>query len=339
MRSIRPLLVLAALAGLAAGLAAQSCVFYPSDTPATGAADPRPFGNGVPTHATYGTMRYQIQVPTAVLGTQPIDIREIHVAPAGSYTRSFADLQLRLGHNSNPITTQMVLNMPGFTSRPVQFTSITLPTVGDQWLPLGMAHEFHHDPALGMLVLEFFVRQASAAGGAGDVGFRTDPSIPFIWTSGSGYNGTAVAGGGIKLRFCTDTHGFIEYGSGGCTGSNGQRPLLTYAGSAQLGGTMQIQLANGPVVPNTIAVLVFSFVPRVGPFDLGVFGAPGCTAWVFGDVANWMTTGTGTQSVSLFLPPGLVPGFPIWNQWFLFDPPANAFGVTGSNFGRFMVGN
>lgn len=333
------ILTLCAAASLAFGLQAQACLFYPSDTPATGAADPRPFGNGNPTHATYGTIRYQIQIPTAVLGTQPLDICEVFVAPAGSYTRNFADLQVRMGHNSNPLSTQMVFNMPGFTSRPVQFTTISFPTVADQWLPLGMAHDFHYNPALGMLVLEFFVRQSAATGGTADIGFRTDPSIPFVWTSGSGYNGTAVAGGGIKLRFCTDHHGFIEYGVGGCTGSNGLRPSLTYGGAAQLGGTAQIQLANGPQAPNTLAVLVYSFTPRGGPFDLGGFGAPGCSAYVFGDTANWLFTSTGSLNVHLPLPLGLVPGFPMWNQWFLFDPPANALGVIGSNFGRIMIGN
>lgn len=244
-------------------------------------------------------MRYQIQVPTSVLGTQPLDIREISVAPAGTHTRTYTELQMRMGHNPNPLTTQMVFNLVGFTASPVQFQQITFPTVADQWLSLGMSQPFHYNPANGMLVLEFYVRQAGAVLGAGDPGFRTDPSIPFVWTSGSGYNGTLVAGGGIKVRFCTDAYGFIEYGDGGCVGSTSLTPHLSYSGSAQIGNTINIHLSDAPLTPNTLAVLVFSFRPRVGPLDLGGYGAPGCKARVFGDVASWLFTGTGNLTASI----------------------------------------
>jgi hypothetical protein len=203
-----------------------------------------------------------------------------------------------------------------------------------------MAFPFRYDPANGLLVLEFFVREAAAGPGGGDVGFRTDPSIPFVWRSGSSFNnGILEAGGGIKLRFCTDTHGFLVYGDGGCSGSNGVRPTLAYGGSPQLGSTMQVGVSGGPTAPGTVGVLAWSFRPRVGPFALDVFGAPGCSAYVFGDVATWIVTSGGAHTVSLPLAPGLAPGFPIWNQWFFFDPPANALGLCGSNFGRFMIGH
>ncbi|MBZ0152725.1 MAG: hypothetical protein K8J09_14465 [Planctomycetes bacterium] len=333
MRTIR-LFTLAAL--LASTLPGQSCLFLPADSPAVGTPDPRPLGNGNPADPTYGTMRYQVQIPTSVLGTQDLDIIEVFVAPADSQVRTFTDLQVRMGHNPNPLTTQMVFNMVGFTARPVQHTNISWSTTADEWTPLGMAFPFGYRPANGMLVLEFFVRDAGASGGAGVPGLRTDPSIPFVWTSGQGYNGTLVAGGGLKLRFCTNYHGFLEYHSGACPGSSGLPPRLGYGGSAQIGNTVQIELDDGP--SNSLAILVYSFVPRVGPVDLAFLGAPGCGAMVFADVIiTHPLVGSGA-TVSIPLQPGLPSGFAVWNQWFVLDLPANPFGMTTSNLGRFLIG-
>lgn len=325
-------------AALAAGLDAQTCYHYPSDTPSTGTPDPRPWGNGNPTDPTYGTSRYQVQIPTSVLGNQPLEIVEIFVAPAGSHARTFDLMQVRFGHNPNPLTAQMVFNFVGFTARMVQMDIASFDTTADQWCPLGMTGPFSYDPANGMLVLEFLSQECAAIGGTGNVGLRTDPSIPFVWTSGSGWNGAVVNGGGIKIAFCTDHHGFIEYNNGGCPGSNNLQPQLSYGGSAQLGQTVDIHVAGGPSTGTPIAVLVWSFYPRVGPFDLGGFGAPGCTARVHDHFVTWIVTSGGNHTVSLPLPAGLQPGFPFWNQWFFFDPPNNALGISGSNFGRFMIG-
>ncbi|MCA8949814.1 MAG: hypothetical protein KDE27_09955 [Planctomycetes bacterium] len=330
---------LAGVAALCCGLAAQVCHFHPSDTPAVGTPDPRPFGSGVPTDPVYGSMRYQMQIPTAVLGNQPLDIVEIFAAPAGTQTRSYTEIKLRLGHNPNPLTSAMGLNMVGFTDSPLAHNYVSFATTADQWLPLGMAHPFHYDPANGMLVVEFFVRDAAATG-SGSTGFRTDPAIPFVWRTGSSYNnGILEAGGGIKLRFCTDAHGTTEYLEGGCPGSNSLHPQLSYGGSPQLGSTLDIHVTNGPGAAGSLAVLVFSFRPRIGPFALDGFGGTGCTTYVFSDVVSWLVTSGGSHTVSLPLATGLQPGFPLWNQWFFFDPGANPLGLSGSNFGRFMIGN
>ncbi|MBL8754496.1 MAG: hypothetical protein JNK15_14425 [Planctomycetes bacterium] len=337
MRTPSHLLVSGLALVLGTGLAAQHCRYYPADSPATGAADPRPLGNGNPADPTYGTMRYQMQIPAAVLGPNPLDIVELFVAPAGAATRTFSEIQVRMGHNPNPLTTTMATNFVGFTARPVQHNVLEFATLADQWQPLGMAFPFTYNPANGMLVLEFFVRDAGATGGPANAGLRTDPSIPFVWTSGSGYGGTAVAGGGIKLRFCTDHYGFVEYSVGGCPGSNAQEPRLSYAGSPQVGNTVQIQLSNVPASP-TLAVLVYGLTPRVGPVDLGFLGSPGCASRTLADVTTTHVVSGGAASVALPLPPGLPAGFPLWNQWFVIDLPANAFGLTSSDYSRFMIG-
>ncbi|MCB9878427.1 MAG: hypothetical protein H6835_12580 [Planctomycetes bacterium] len=335
---MKHLAILVATLAAAVPLAAQQCLFLPADTPTLGTPDPRPFGSGNPSDPTYGTMRYQVQVPAAVLA-QAQDIVEIFVAPAGSHTRTFTEFQVRMGHNPNGMGAAMVTNMVGFTSRPVQYNQWTFDTAANEWLPLGMAFPFHYDPQFGDLVLEFFVRQAAAApGGAGDLGLRTDPSIPFVWTSGQGYNGTIETGGGIKLRLCTDVFGVVEYGVGGCVGSNGLRPTLGYSGSPQMGSTLDIEVEDGPPGAG-VAILVHSFVPRIGPLDLTGIGMTGCDARVFGNVLSTVLTNNGAGSLPVSLPIGLQPGLCVWNQWFHLDLPANPFGLTCSTLGRWQIGS
>lgn len=346
MRTIRltsvrslALLVAGAAAASPAAIQAQACQFLPSDTPTTGTADPRPFGNGNGSDPTYGDMRYQIQIPAAALGNQPLEINELFVAPAGAHTRTFTDLQVRMGHNPNPLGPGMGFNTVGFTSRPVQQRFLTLDAGQDQWLPLGMMFAFQFNPAYGDLVIEFFVNDAAVLpGGTGNIGLRTDPSIPFVWTSGQGYNGTIVPGGGIKLKLCTDHYGTIEYGMGGCVGSNGLRPKLSYGGSAQVGSTLQIQLDQAPAAASSLAFLVFSDEPRTGPFDLTAIGMTGCDARVFGQVITTEVISGGSHAAPLAIPNGLPSGIRFWNQWFCLDLPANPLGLTASNLGRFQAG-
>lgn len=340
MKHLR-LAILAAACTLAAPVTAQSCVYLPSDSPAVGAPDPRPFGNGDGADPVYGDVRYQVQVPAAAFGNQPRRIFELFVAPAGSHVRTFTELQVRMGHNPNgTVNPTMAFNMVGFTARPVQYTQFSFQADADGWAPLSMAFPFDYDPQFGDLVLEFFVRDAAVEpGGVGDVGLRTDPSIPFVWTSGPGYNGTVVPGGGIKVRLCTDHYGTIEYPFGGCAGSNGLRPHLSFSGTAQLGGTLQIDLEDGPAANGTFSIVVFSNVPRIGPFDLTGIGMTGCDAHIFGDVLLTSILNGGQGTFVLPLSSSLPPGVTFWTQWFVLDLPANPFGLTGSNLGRFMTGN
>lgn len=339
MRTYSSVLLLA-LAASSASLQAQTCVFVPSDSPGTGVTSFRPLGNGNPADPTFADMRYQVQIPASVMGNQPFSIKELYVAPAGSHERTFTEIKVRLGHNPNSMGATMVFNTVGFTATPVQYNQIQFGSTADEWLPLGMASAFTYNPAFGSLNVEFQVRDAGVLpGGTGDVGLRTDPSIPYVWAPGQSYNGTLVAGGGIKLRLCTDTYGTIEYGSGGCIGSNGQRPTLSYGGSAQIGSTLQVQLSGAPSANGSIAILVYSAVPRSGPLDLTPLGMTGCDARVFANLTLTEIINGGSHQVPLTLPIGLPTGIRYWNQWFCIDLSANTFGLTASNFGGFVIGS
>jgi hypothetical protein len=338
-RLARSVTFAAALLAAVAAPRAQGCVAVPSDDPAFGSPSSAPFGNNNPSDPIFSDLRYQLLVPRALLPNQPFRIRDLQFAPAGSRGRKLDDLTITLGHNpSGQLSAAMQGNFTGPT-RSARVQQWLAPTTANAWSSLGMAFDFVFDPALGDLVVEFRVIGGGAVGGSGTAGFRTDPAIPYVWTPGGGFSGNAFAGGGLKLRLCTDTFGTLALG-GGCAGSGGIAPRLGYAGSAQVGGGgLVVTLADAPTAANTPAVLLWSFDLRSQPVDLGLLGAPGCVAYVFADVTAVALANGGVASAALSVPAAPFPCVPLWNQWLVFDPPANAFGATLSNPGRVLVGN
>lgn len=322
-----------------ATLRAQGCVAVPADDPASGSPSSAPFGNNNPNDPIFSDLRYQLLVPRALLPNQPFRIFDLQFAPAGSRVRQLRDLTITLGHNpSGQLSAAMQTNFTGQT-RSSRVQQWLVPTTANGWSPLGMAFDFVFDPSLGDLVVEFRVVGGGALGGAGTAGFRTDQAIPYVWTPGGGFSGNAFAGGGIKLRLCTDAHNLLALG-GGCAGASGLPPRLGYAGSAQVGGPgLTVQLADAPPAANTPALLLWSFDLRSQPIDLLPLGAPLCLAQVFADVTTIALANGGNASATLAVPPAPFPCVPLWNQWLVSDPAANAFGATLSNPGRILVGN
>jgi len=324
---------------LTGALRGQGCVAVPADTPAIGSPSSAPFGNNNPNDPIFSDLRYQVLVPRTMLGTQPLRIRDLQVAPAGSRVRQLQALTLTLGHNAagqlaNPMSAN--LGAPTVTRHVEQWL---VPTIANTWSSLGVPLDFLFDPAIGDLVIEFRVIGGGALGGSGTAGMRTDQALPYQWTPGGGTTGSSFAGGGIKLRLCTDTHGLLELG-GGCRGSNNLVPQLGYTGSAAVGGGgLQVTLADGRIAPASPVVLLWSFDVRPAPLDLAAIGASGCSTHLYGDVLDVVLTGNGTAAVPLAVPAAPFPCLPLWNQWLVFDPAANPFGLVTSNLGRILVGN
>jgi hypothetical protein len=332
---------LAALAAHACQLpaAAQACVAAPSDAPAFGSPSSTPFGNNNPSDPIFSDLRYQLLVPRALLPNQPFRIRDLQLAPAGSRLRQLRDLTVTLGHNpSGQLQAAMQANFVGPT-RSTRVQQWLVPTTANVWNPLGLDLDFVFDPALGDLVVEFRVIGGGALNGAGTAGFRTDPAIPYVWTPGGGYSGNAFGGGGLKLRLCADANNLLAL-AGGCAGAAGARPQLSLAGSAQLGGPgVTLGLANASVQPLALAVLAFSFALRPALLDLGLLGAPGCLSYGFDDFTALALASAGTATSSLAVPQAPFPCMPLWAQWVVLDPAANALGLSLSNPGRLLIGN
>ncbi|MEQ1632803.1 MAG: hypothetical protein ABL997_10550, partial [Planctomycetota bacterium] len=126
----------------------------------------------------------------------------------------------------------------------------------------------------------------------------------------------------------------------GCAGSRGIPTLAAQTGSVpRVGQTFSLQIGNLPFNGLPFLFLGFSNTDFGGtplPFSLAGLGAPGCNVLMSGDQSYLLPNLLGTSVWSITVPN--LPGVQFYNQVFVFDPPANAFGVTASNAGQGVVG-
>ncbi len=160
-------------------------------------------------------------------------------------------------------------------------------------------------------------------------------------------------GGGIQtspqgqMLMLGDTWEF-ELGAGasyttfgtGCAGSRGAPTLTAQAGSTpRVGQTFQANVGN---LPFTSPVFLFvgisntTYGPTPLPFDLGGLGAPGCSVLSSGEDLRLLTNVLGSALWQWTIPNA--PGVSFYNQAFVFDPAANALGITVSNAGHGTIG-
>lgn len=79
--------------------------------------------------------------------------------------------------------------------------------------------------------------------------------------------------------------------------------------------------------------------PSSLPYDLSVFGLPGCTAYTSADVAIPLSTVSGTAVWNIQIPHDpVVLGLSLFTQGFVPDTAANAFGAVVSNAVALFVG-
>jgi hypothetical protein len=132
---------------------------------------------------------------------------------------------------------------------------------------------------------------------------------------------------------------FSTYGSG-CAGSLGV-PVLSAAFAPRLGSTASLGVGN---VPQRLVVIVAGASNTMSgnlplPYSLAGQGMPGCS--LLAEMAfTQLVVGSGTTAQWNFAVPGnpLLLGFVLYSQALVFDPAANALGLTVSNGGRSLVG-
>lgn len=146
-----------------------------------------------------------------------------------------------------------------------------------------------------------------------------------------------------KFRLWTGTPGHYEVYGTGCLGSRG-RPGLAWFGMPMAGGQFQVTLDRGPL--GSFAMLAFGDSDSQSngtplPYSLTPLGAPNCSVLASPLVTLLYGTdpasGQSVATVTLPADPGLL-GFSFYDQWFCFDPAANALGLSVSNGGRGIVG-
>jgi hypothetical protein len=111
-----------------------------------------------------------------------------------------------------------------------------------------------------------------------------------------------------------------------------------------LGSTFARQLTSCPPASIYLHLVGFSNTLALGsvplPFDMTVFGAPGCTLNVDPVLTNaGITDAAGSADLITVLPGSVaLRGYALWEQAIVNVPSANAFGAQISNYGRILTG-
>lgn len=297
----------------------------------------------------YGTTRFQQAFDHAHLGGTPFTIDRLAFRrdEAQGPTAPFRlDLQVWLGYTALPVH--------GLATA---FASNPLP--GSQTLVLDdRAFDFHGTHEL--------------PGGTGDFEFVLPLRAPFqvatttgrnllleVKVYGSDQNGAelpwyfdAAEGGGVgrvytDAKSATATSGIVD--NLGLVTSlvrpelRGARPDLSAWPLPQLGTPFDLVLRDAPAQRAAVLVQGYRDDRYLGiglPFDLGMFGAPGCALRTEVVEHFAMVVGPGGQArLRMVLPqdPALT-GTLFYQQALVLDPGANALGLTVSNVGRGLVG-
>lgn len=126
----------------------------------------------------------------------------------------------------------------------------------------------------------------------------------------------------------------------GCPGTRGVPALRASAGPPVAGQTFRVQLDNLPLTGPAFVFLgtsnsLYGNLPL--PFPLASIGMPGCDLRVSGDTLFQVQNILGTALWSVDVPISAV-GAVLYQQAFVWDPPANAAGLTVSPGARLQVG-
>lgn len=142
---------------------------------------------------------------------------------------------------------------------------------------------------------------------------------------------------------CIDLGTYASYGQG-CVGSRGVIPLLAWSGLPTAGTVFTLRLVDGE--PGSVAALVTGVSEQTWlgvplPYDLTLSGAPGCTVACSLELLIPSPIDTaGRVNVDLSIPRDpTVVGRNFYNQWWVFDPMANALQVSVSQGGHGVVGS
>lgn len=126
--------------------------------------------------------------------------------------------------------------------------------------------------------------------------------------------------------------GSIQWLGTGCAGSAGPPYLVNVAGTLpRIGQVLRLRTGNLP--GNAGALLLWGSDPWALPgLDLGAFGMPGCSLFTYGSSSGLTASLGGFADWSIAIPntQGL-SGYRLFLQSLVFDPPANAAGMTLSN--------
>jgi hypothetical protein len=318
---------------LAFPLAAQS-LYIPDNNATAGTCNVIPFGSTP--GSVFAQERYQCKANVADLGGAPGLITGLGFAPCASGSAHFGSIEIILDHQppGTPLSTTFAANLTPAAITVLLATDYTWNLNGNAWNEVGLQNYFPYDG------VDDLVMQVTIVDGTSPPAFHRDVRPRITWFAASGTPPAVGALSSAALKFEVSMLGarLSTYGVG-CTGSNALAPQHSLGGSAQLGQTVQMNVGNGPA--SSAAFLLLGFYNGTPfPIDLGAIGMPGCLEYFSPVTTQFIPLdAAGFATTSLFVPnmPAFVATL-LWSQFACIDPPANATGVTTSNYGRIFVG-
>lgn len=310
--------------------------YVPNNAANVGTCNVIPFGST--TLGSFGTAKYQTIVSAADLGNLPGVITGLGFAvcaPTGN--AHYSSLEIVMDHiaPNSVLNTTFASNLTPNAVTVLLATDYTWHVQADTWIEIGLQNFFVYDGVDDLVV------QVTSVNGTAPAGFHRDVRqrvYAIGWTGSPPATGTSGLAA-LKMEIAMLMARTSVYGDG-CNGSNGLPPQLSFGGSSQLGQTLQYQLTQGPVT--SLAFLALGFGNGAPfPLDLGILGMPGCKQY-FGvsSATAVFTDPVGGASISTVVPASAaLVGILFYAQWACFDPPANAMGITSSDYGRVLVGN
>jgi hypothetical protein len=318
---------------LAVPLAAQS-LYIPDSNATVGTCNVIPFGSTP--GSTFAQERYQCKATVADLGGAVGVITGIGFAPCFSGAAHFDSIEIILDHQpaGTPLSTTFAANLTPAAVTVLLATDYTWNVTGNTWNEVGLQNLFVYNGVDDLVV------QITIVNGTSPTAFHRDVRPRLTWFAATGTPPATGTPSNAALKFEVSMLGarLSSYGVG-CVGSNALAPLHTLTGSAQLGQTFQMNVANG--LPSGVSFLLLGFYNGVPfPIDLGSLGMPGCREYFSPVTTQFIALDpVGGGSSSLFVPNvGAFIGTLLFSQYACLDPLANTTGVTTSNYGRIYVG-
>ena len=320
---------LLALLAIVTPVLAQN-VYVPDNGAATGNSNVIPFGHSYP-NGPFSNCHMQLRVTAAELGGVANLITGLGFACSGSGPVHHNTLEIVIDHipAAQAFSTTFASNLTVNAVTVLSDTDYTWIVTANTWIEVGLNDLFVFNG------IDDVVIDITTIGSTAPAGMRngTNERI-FSWTQGalSGYSDLLATKIEVSMEMGrTSSHGV------GCAGSNGT-PSHSLTGTGQVGTTVSMDVSNG--LQSGMAMLIAGPANLASfPLDLGFLNMPGCL--IYTDLTLTIAVpldATGSASYAIPLPTAAF-GFKFYSQYACFDPAANLFGFTSSNYARTYLGN